>query len=58
MSRKSKVSFEGKLRAVTWYLEGKASCSQLARQFGVNPCTRLGYSLSISRARGAKVSKA
>ncbi|MBS5040355.1 helix-turn-helix domain-containing protein, partial [Streptococcus sp.] len=27
------------MRAVTWYLEGKASCSQLARQFGVNPCT-------------------
>lgn len=39
MSRKKKISFENKLRAVTKYLEGEASCSQLAFQLGVNPYT-------------------
>ncbi|MBF0806756.1 MULTISPECIES: helix-turn-helix domain-containing protein [unclassified Streptococcus] len=35
MSRKSKISFEDKLEAVTQYLKGEASSSVLARQYGV-----------------------
>lgn len=39
MSRKSKISFEDKLKAVTQYLEGKASSSELAHQYGVDRST-------------------
>ncbi|WP_420832890.1 transposase, partial [Streptococcus danieliae] len=39
MSRKSKISFEDKLEAVTQYLKGKASNSELARQYGVDRST-------------------
>lgn len=39
MSQKSKISFEDKLEAVTQYLEGKASSSELAHQYGVDRST-------------------
>lgn len=39
MSRKSKISFEDKLKAVIQYLEGKTSSSELALQYGVDKST-------------------
>lgn len=51
MSRKSKISFEDKLEAVTQYIEGKASSSELALQYGVD-CSTIRKWIKMYQSQG------
>ncbi|MBF8970863.1 transposase [Streptococcus mitis] len=51
MSRKSKISFEDKLKAVTQYIEGKASSSELALQYGVD-CSTIRKWIKMYQSQG------
>lgn len=53
MSRKSKISFEDKLKAVTQYLEGEASSSDLARQYGV-VCSTIRRWIKMYQSQGSE----